>query len=43
MVAKVSAMELVHLACLKASCLKGHHIYRAVLNVGDVSVNLPRY
>ena len=29
-------MELVQLACLKASCLKRQHVYRADLNVGDV-------
>ena len=29
-------MEFVQLACLKASCIKGHHIYLADLNVGDI-------
>ena len=32
-------MELVQLACLKAS----YYIYRADLNIEDVSVNLTRY
>ena len=29
-------MEFVQLACLKSSCIKGHHVYVADLNVGDI-------
>ena len=29
-------MEFDQLACLKSSCIKGHHVYMADLNVGDI-------
>ena len=29
-------MEFVQLACLKSSCIEGHHVYVADLNVGDI-------